>query len=178
VALINEKDEESLKKASYVVGMYTWRVKDGFFKRQIQPAIIECVEGTRINIDVRPYHNAKEVVKAVKRLEHYYDKVMRPEGKAHDKTPLKRKAELPVRFVLPSEKHGAPPKADVTLTPWEALTLGTQLVEFARREKAKRPCQDCDGKGIVGVGAFKTAGCKPCKGTGFLVSQKLKKNRK
>jgi hypothetical protein len=162
------------------MGIYMWRVKGGFYKRQIQPAIIECVDGSKISIWVRPYHNYKEMIKAVKRLEHYYNHGMPKASLLGDVKPLVRKKNLPVRFVLPDDTNsGNPPKADFKVTPWEALQLGRQLMDFAKREKAKEPCRDCNSKGVVfdmgKNGKAEKIKCKKCSGTGFLKATKNKK---
>ncbi len=155
-------------KATWLVGMFQWRKKGGFFKRQLQPAIIECVDGTKVEISLRPWRSVKEVLAAVQRVEDYYNNDMPLSSLRDDRTPLKPRRDLPKKFTLqPSGYRASAVPQEVTLTPYDALRLGLQLLDFAKAEKAERPCEICNTLGRVGAGPNKTVPCRPCRGKGW-----------
>lgn len=155
---------------SWMMAIYMWPKKGGFFKRVIQPAIVEFVDGTRMELIPRPMADMAAVLAAVRRLNRYYFKELDPKHRQDDGVPLVNKRGLPARFTAkpgPASDRGALP-VDITVTPWEAKLLGDRLLAFARAEKAAPPCETCMTKGRVMDGYAKSKPCDDCDGTGWL----------
>jgi hypothetical protein len=131
---LNEESPEQAKRGKWLAGIYCWRVKDGFFRRQLQPAIIECVDGSKITINMELHTTARGVMDKVKRIVQYYRHEMPIRNRKVDKQALERSA----RFVLPSPDPTKPPVVDITLNAREAKSLGVQLVAYAERAGNER----------------------------------------
>ena len=160
----------------WVLGAWFWPKKGGFFKRMLQPAVVECLDGSKVTLNVTPVKDLNAAIETLKSYAAVYDNLS-PERKAGDAVPMERKPDLPMRFQSQPDYYSRSRSApvDITVTPWEAKLLGDRLLAFARAEKAVPPCETCGTVGAVHPLGGQRMKCVPCKGTGWLKPPKAGK---
>jgi transposase InsO family protein len=67
---------DDLSKATVVGGATIDRTGGGFLKRQIRPAVVECMDGSRITVEVVPYRTLGELCRHLKRAAAAYKRTV------------------------------------------------------------------------------------------------------
>ena len=82
--------EEGTKRCGWVFGIFYWPKKDGVFKRQVSPAIVELKDGSLVKVDMNICETPEDIAGQAKAIVKYYEDLP-PERKATDHLPMVEK---------------------------------------------------------------------------------------